>query len=101
MLDAARIGRLTANGPGAQAKRKIKARNNALAQHSWKPSDQPAWLTQELFEQKIQPQLVNVSTSAIRSAIGVSNWYASKIRQGHGPHRRHWLRLANLVGICG
>jgi hypothetical protein len=30
MLDAARIGRLTANGPEAQAKRAIKARKNAL-----------------------------------------------------------------------
>src|SRR5579859_2156058 len=41
------IGRQTANGPEAQAKRAIKARKNALAQHAWKTSDQPAWLTQE------------------------------------------------------
>ena len=55
MLEAARIGRLTANGPKAQKKRAIKARANALAQHSWKESDQPAWLTPELFTKKIQP----------------------------------------------
>jgi len=36
MLNGARIGRLTANGPAAQAKRAIKARKNAFAQHSWK-----------------------------------------------------------------
>src|SRR5207302_2032618 len=35
MLSAARIGRLTANGPEAQVKRAIKARKNSLAQHSW------------------------------------------------------------------
>jgi CRISPR-associated endonuclease Cas1 len=101
MLDAARIGRLTANGPEAQAKRTIKARTNALAQHLWKASDQPAWLTQELFEQNIQPRLANVSMSVIRSSIGVSKWYASKIRKGYRPHPRHWASLAALVGISG
>jgi CRISPR-associated endonuclease Cas1 len=100
MLDAARIGRLTANGPEAQAKRAIKARKNALAQHSWKASDQSAWLNQELFEQKVQPLLAKVSMSVIRSSIGVSKWYASKIRQGYRPHPRHWEALAELVGCC-
>lgn len=99
MLSAARIGRLTANGPGAQAKRAIKARKNALAQHSWKESDQPAWLTPELFLGKIQPLLGSISMSAIRSALGVSKWYASKIRQGYRPHRRHWLALAELAQV--
>jgi CRISPR-associated endonuclease Cas1 len=99
MLDAARIGRLTANGPEAQAKRAIKARKNALAQHSWKASDQPAWLTQDLFEKKIQPLLANISMSVIRSSIAVSKWYASKIRQGYRPHPRHWQTLAELVNV--
>jgi len=99
MLNAARIGRLTANGPQAQVKRAIKARQNALAQHSWKASDQPAWLTPELFSQAIQPLLSNVPMSVIRSSIGVSKWYASKIRQGYHPHPRHWQELARLVGI--
>ena len=99
MRDAAWIGRLTANGPEAQKKRAIKARANALAQHSWKESDQPAWLTPELFSDKIQPLLSKVSMSAIRSAVGVSKWYASKIRQGYQPHPRHWLALAQLVTL--
>jgi hypothetical protein len=99
MLEAARIGRLTANGPEAQAKRAIKARKNALAQHLWKESDQPAWLTPELFTEKIQPLLASVPMSAIRSALGVSKWYASKIRQGYRPHPRHWETLAKLVGV--
>jgi len=97
MLDAARIGRLTANGPEAQKKRAVKARANALAQHSWKESDQPAWLTSELFTKKIQPLLVSVSMSAIRSCLGVSKWYASKIRQGYRPHPRHWKKLVDLT----
>ena len=101
LLDAARIGRQTANGPEAQAKRAIKAQRNALAQHSWKASDQPAWLTPELFVGKIQPSLSGISMSAIRSALGVSKWYASKIRQGYRPHPRHWQALAELVGVRG
>ena len=60
MLEAARIGRQTANGPEAQAKRAVKARKNALEQHSWNPSDQPKWLTTELFTQKIKPLLASV-----------------------------------------
>jgi CRISPR-associated endonuclease Cas1 len=99
MLDAARIGRQTANGPVAQAKRSIKARKNALAQHSWNPSVQPKWLTPELFTHKIQPLLAQLSMSAIRSSIGVSKWYASKIRQGYRPHPRHWQALAELAGF--
>jgi CRISPR-associated endonuclease Cas1 len=100
MLNAARIGRLTANGPDAQAKRALKARKNALAQHSWKKSDQPAWLTPELFAGKIQPLLSRIPMSAIRSALGVSNWYASKIRQGYRPHPRHWQALAALTSVA-
>ena len=99
MLKAARIGRLTANGPEAQAKRATKARKNALAQHSWKDSDQPAWLTPEFFAGKVQPQLASVPISTIRSALGVSKWYASKIRQRYRPHPRHWQVLADLVGV--
>jgi CRISPR-associated endonuclease Cas1 len=99
MLKAASIGRQTANGPEAQAKRAVKARKNALAQHSWKLSDQSAWLTSELFSQKIQPLLANVSVSVIRSSIGVSRWYASKIRKGFRPHPRHWRLLAEMVQI--
>jgi len=100
MLDAARIGRLTANGPAAQKKRAIKARANALAQHSWKESDQPAWLTSELFERKIQPLLAKASMFDIQKALGISKWYASKVRQGYRPHPRHWQALAALVGVC-
>jgi len=52
MLDAARIGRQTANGPQAQVKRADTQRKNALAQHAWKPSDQPTWLTEKFYRRK-------------------------------------------------
>jgi hypothetical protein len=55
--------------------------------------------TSELFSQRIQPLLASIPTSAIRSRIGVSRWYAGKIRQGYCPHPRHWLALAQLAGV--
>jgi len=99
MLDAARIGRLSANGPKAQAKRAIKARKNALAQHSWKESDQSAWLTEDFYTQKIQPLVAQLSSSLIARHISVSRWYAGRIREGYRPHPRHRASLAQLVGL--
>jgi hypothetical protein len=47
--------------------------------------------TSEAFSQQIQPLLAYVSTSAIRLRIGISRWYAGRIREGYRPHPRHWL----------
>jgi hypothetical protein len=97
MLEAARIGRQTANSPEARKKHSITARRNALAWHAWKPSDQPAWLTEKFFAEKIQPLLAKMSPSAIARQIAVSRWYAGRIREGYRPHARHWKALAQLV----
>jgi CRISPR-associated endonuclease Cas1 len=100
MADAARVGRLTANSPQANAKRANTQRQNALAQHSWKTSSQPPWLTDKVYSEKIQPLLARISSSAIASAIGVSRCYAGQIRKGrHQPHPRHWQALAQLAGV--
>jgi CRISPR-associated endonuclease Cas1 len=97
LVKVARIGRAAAQSPEARAKHAESERRNAIARSSWDESSQPAWLTGEFFSQKIAPLLANVSTSEIRSHIGVSRWYASKIRQGYRPHPRHWQSLAELV----
>ena len=99
MLDAARIGRETANGLEAQVKRANTQRKNALAQHAWKPSDQPAWLTEKFYSEKVQPLLSAVSASAIARQISVSRWYAGCIREGYRPHPRHWQKLGELAGV--
>jgi CRISPR-associated endonuclease Cas1 len=101
MLDAARIGRQTANGPEAQLKRANTQRQNALAQHAWKPSHQPAWLTEKAFSENVQPLLGAMSASTIARQISVSRWYAGRIREGYRPHPRHWETLARLVGARG
>ena len=82
MLDAARTGRQTANGPEAQVKRANTQRRNALAQHAWKPSDQTAWLTEKFYTTKIQPVLASMSASAIARQISVSRWYAGRVPRG-------------------
>jgi hypothetical protein len=71
----------------------------AKACWSWTASSQPAWSTEDVYSLKIQPLLAGVSTSAIASKIGVSRWYAGRIRQGYRPHPRHWQALAELVGV--
>ena len=101
LSDAARLGRLAAQAPDALAKQADSQRRHSRARSSWDNTSQPAWLTPELFSQKIQPLLSNVSTSVIRSTIGVSRWYASRIRQGYCPHPRHWQILAELAGVSG
>jgi len=99
LVNAARIGRVAARSPEARAKHAASRRRHAQACSEWDASKQPTWLTNEVFSQKIQPLLADVSTSAIRSLIGVSRWYAGRIREGYRPHPRHWQALARLAGV--
>jgi CRISPR-associated endonuclease Cas1 len=99
ILHAAKIGRQTANSHEAQIKRASTQRQNALAQHSWKPLSQPSWLTDKFYSERIQPLLPKVSASIIARTISVSRWYAGRIREGYRPHARHWQALAALVGV--
>jgi CRISPR-associated endonuclease Cas1 len=99
LIDAARVGRQTANSPEAQLKRANTQRQNALAQHAWKPSEQPKWLTANFYIEKIQPRLASLSASTIARQISVSRWYAGRLREGYRPHPRHWQALAKLVSV--
>jgi CRISPR-associated endonuclease Cas1 len=97
LVKAAIKGRLAARTPEARAKHVVSHLRHVKARLAWDASTQPAWLTSETFSKSIQPQLANVSTSAICSQIGVSRWYAGRIRKGYCPHPRHWDALARLV----
>jgi hypothetical protein len=74
-------------------------RRNALAQHAWKPSEHPKWLTEKFYAERIQPLLASLSASVIARQISVSRWYAGRLREGYRPHPRHWQALAGLVNI--
>jgi CRISPR-associated protein Cas1 len=99
LVNAANLGRVAARSPEARAKHVASRRRHAQACSEWDTSSQPAWLTNKVFVQQIQPLLANIPTSAIRSRIEVSRWYAGRIRKGYRPHPRHWLVLAGLVGV--
>jgi CRISPR-associated endonuclease Cas1 len=99
LVEAARVGRIVGHTPEAIAKEGKSQRQHAKARSLWAVSGQNSRLTPEMYTEKIQPLLARVSTSAIASRIGVSRWYASKVRQGYRPHPRHWQVLAKLAGF--
>src|SRR5208337_1340372 len=99
LVNAARIGRVAAHSPEARAKHVASRRRHAQACSTWDASAQPAWLTEQVFSERIQPALAQASASAIAKRIGVSRWYAGRIREGYRPHPRHWQALAGLVGF--
>jgi CRISPR-associated endonuclease Cas1 len=99
LVDAARIGRVAARNPEARAKHVASRRRHAQECAAWDLSSQPAWLTDQVYSDKIRPALAQTSTSSIAKEIGVSRWYAGRIRQGYRPHPRHWLALAKLTKI--
>jgi CRISPR-associated endonuclease Cas1 len=93
-------GQMTSHGPEAQARRANARRRHARAASAWQPSSLPTWLNEETYLGKIQPLLTGLPDKAIASALGVSIPYAHAIRAGRRvPHPRHWLALAQLVGV--
>jgi hypothetical protein len=99
LATASAIGRSVSHTPEARAKQSATRLRHARACSEWDPSTQPAWLTKNIFVQKVQPLLAALSTSKIAAAIGVSRGYAGRIREGYPPHPRHWRALAELIGI--
>jgi hypothetical protein len=97
---AGEFGRDAARTSEALQKKSKKMNAHREALRNWQPSDLPDWLTNEVYMTKIQPELDRLSKATIASAIGVSKDYAYGIARGEKiPHRRHWLKLAELVGV--
>jgi CRISPR-associated endonuclease Cas1 len=96
-------GREKTLGPRAQGFRAETQRRHAAAQRAWDPASHPAWLDENTYRTKIQPRLMDISTSRVASTLGVSWAYASVVRKGQKiPHPCHWQKLAELVGVlCG
>jgi CRISPR-associated endonuclease Cas1 len=94
-------GRVLSHAETAEAKRSRTQFTNRANIRKWSSSDQPAWLTARFYEQKIQPLLPPLSTTAIARHLSVSRGYATEIRLGRVPHPRHWRSLAKLTGVSG
>jgi hypothetical protein len=70
MLPIAAKGRILAQTPTAQARRSATRRRQMAAQRAWKPSDQPGWLTDGVYRERIQPRLAQFSASRVAGAMG-------------------------------
>jgi CRISPR-associated endonuclease Cas1 len=100
MIVAAKLGRIATHSRDAEALRAKTQRKHAAALAAWKPSELPEWLNEEAYQAKIQPALAGLTVPAISSALDISQPYATAIRAGRRrPHPRHWLSLAQLVGL--
>jgi hypothetical protein len=99
-VKAAQRGRVASHSSEAQARRAETQRRHHAAKRAWQPSDNPDWLDEETYREKIQPRLARITVSTISTALGISEPYATDIRAGkRKPHPRHWLTLARLVGV--
>jgi CRISPR-associated endonuclease Cas1 len=97
---AAVLGRLNTHKPQAQARRAETQRRQNAALKAWNPATMPAWLDNEAYCEKIQPQLSKVTIPVLMSALSVSEPYALRIRSGAcRPHPRHWMPLARICGL--
>jgi CRISPR-associated endonuclease Cas1 len=100
MSQVALIGHLKPKAPSAKARISKTLSDHAVANSWWSPSSLPAWLNEEFYVQKIQPQLKTVRVREIAQAMQVSQPYAAFIRSGRRrPHPRHWQSLATLAKI--
>jgi hypothetical protein len=99
IVEVSRLGRVVTLGPEAQARRAATQRVNTQAVWDWNPSDNPTWLTIDLYSAKIQPRLVSLSCSLVAKRLSVSVGYADQVKKGRVPHPRHWQTLATLLGV--
>jgi hypothetical protein len=82
LIEAARKGRIAAQSPKALARLAEKQRSHQIAQRNWNPADQPNWLNEAAYDERIHPRLAEVTISTIALTLGVSLPYASDIRAG-------------------
>jgi hypothetical protein len=93
-------GRRAAQTPESRARRSVTQKAHVLANRTWKPSKELAWLDKNTYVSKIQPRLSSITIYALQSTLGVSEPYAACIRAGtRVPHPRHWPILAQLTDV--
>jgi CRISPR-associated protein Cas1 len=99
-LVGTKLVRLNAHDPVAHARRSDSQRRQAAALQAWNPNENPDWLDEKFYRERIQPRLAEFTVPTMMSALKVSKPYATNIRAGRCiPHPRHWLTLARLTGV--
>ena len=100
LINAAKLGRIATHSPKAEALRGATQSRQRAAERAWDPADLPEWLTEDVYREKILPQLATVTVRTVMEALQVSKPYATNIRSGKRvPHPRHWETLSRLVEI--
>ncbi len=95
-----KIGQVASQTPDARQRRAETQRKRQRAANEWNPTTLPVWLTDQVFDNDIQPKLAKLATASIASCLEVHWTWASRIQRGiKRPHRRHWLALAQLTGV--
>lgn len=101
LVEGAKLGRIASVTAEAMAKRRESGKRQNEALQVWNPADHPAWLTADVYAHEVQPRLAALTRPAIAAALGVTIVYAGEIRNGSCiPHKRHWAKLAEMVGIA-
>lgn len=100
LLEGAKKGRVASQGAAARKRAATSQQRHRRAQLAWKQSDQPEWLTVQVYDTLVRPRLAPVSTARIIATLRVSKAYAVGIRHGRWrPHPMHWQSLARLAGM--
>lgn len=100
LINVAPAGWIATQRPSAQALRAESMRRHQTSKAAWDASTHPKWLTEEVYRQKILPLLKSISTSRVSTTLGLTWAYAANLRRGERiPHKMHWLKLSELVGV--
>jgi hypothetical protein len=70
---------MVAHSADAERKRGDTQQKQHQARQNWDGSAQPAWLTEQVYCEQIQPRLGSVQVKEIAATLGVSIPYASFI----------------------
>jgi hypothetical protein len=92
-------GKIAASTPEVAALKSVKMLVQRKAIAAWNPTELPAWLDDGFYSLKIQPLLKTVPIGLLADELNISKTHAYRFVKGAKiPHRRHWLRMAELVG---
>jgi hypothetical protein len=99
---AAVKGRIAAKSPEVQALKSAKMIAHREAIANWNPAELPEWLDEQFFLTKVRPALQRVRKQVIADALRINVTVAYKYVKGTRiPHKRHWLKLAELAEVTG
>lgn len=95
-------GKIAACTAEVAALKSAKMLEHRKAIAAWNPADLPMWLDDNYYSMRIQPLLQTVPIGLLANELNISKAHAYRFVKGAKiPHRRHWVKLAELVGVRG